>query len=79
MTNPEKANQLSSEDQHQLARWRLVLGRVAEEQGVACGSDERCQRIEDLVGFLFDPEASSEGGRGDRQGGPGGHSLSIPD
>ena len=78
MANSAKPDPLSAEDQHQLARWRLVLGQAAEEQGINCDSDERCQRIEDLVGFLFDPGTSPKN-RADRQGGKGGHSLSVPE
>src|SRR3954464_8319250 len=55
-----------SADPHTLARWRLVLGKVAEGHGIDCGGDAQAERIEQLVGFLFEP--------GDGQGAPGGSS-----
>ncbi len=42
-------------DPHTLARWRLVLGRTAEEHGINCEGEAEAQRIEQLVGFLFEP------------------------
>ncbi|MCI0359867.1 MAG: VWA domain-containing protein [Planctomycetaceae bacterium] len=68
-------------DQHTLARWRLVLGKSAEECGVSCAGDADCERIEQLVGFLFQPGDSQGGpsGRGGRQGGGGGSELTVPD
>ena len=51
-----------------LTRWRLVLGKAAEEHGIGLGDDEKMQRIEALVGFLF----GTPGGKqkpGDRTGG----------
>lgn len=42
-------------DPHTLARWRLVLGRTAEECGITCQGDGDAERIERLVGFLFEP------------------------
>ena len=53
-------------DPQTLARWRLALGKVAEGHGIDCGGDAQAERIEQLVGFLFEP--------GDGQGGPGGSS-----
>jgi hypothetical protein len=70
-------------DTHNLARWRLVLGKDAEQHQISCVGDGECERVEELVGFLFD-----EGGRGgsnpsrkrQRQGGgPGGHPLTVPE
>ena len=52
-------------DPHTLARWRLVLGKIAEQHGISCGGDDEAERIERLVGFLFEPGAQS-GGREDR-------------
>jgi Mg-chelatase subunit ChlD len=69
-------------DQHTLARWRLVLGKSAEGCGVSCGGDADCERIEQLVGFLFQPgdgEGQGKGGRGGQQGGSGSSVLTVPD
>lgn len=75
-------------DPHILARWRLILGRSAEAQGITCAGDAACQRVERLVGFLFS-EGEGEGAgraggagsgkRGDRHGGTGGPNLTVPD
>ena len=64
-------------DSHTLARWRLVLGQGAEQHNIDCSGDAQCQRIEELVGFLFDkPEEGKDGPRRgrskDRRGGQGG-------
>ncbi|MFT4558636.1 MAG: hypothetical protein ACI92S_004017, partial [Planctomycetaceae bacterium] len=73
------------DDQHMLARWRLVLGRSAESHDITCQGDAEAARIEQLVGFLFDEPGEGSGGGGrarpkSRQGGLGpGHALSIPD
>jgi hypothetical protein len=53
-TAPEPTDPLPN-DPHTLARWRLVLGRTAEECGISCGDDGDAERIEQLVGFLFEP------------------------
>ena len=79
------------DDPHTLARWRLVLGRTAEEHGINCCGSAEAERIEQLVGFLFAP-GGGEGGAGrrgrggsgrgrskDRQGGKGGSQLTVPD
>jgi Mg-chelatase subunit ChlD len=76
------------EDEQTLARWRLVLGKVAEEHGINSGDDERARRIEQLVGFLFEPGGgggrSGRGGRGGRSSsgrsaGSGPSQLTVPD
>lgn len=76
-------DQLSVEDRHTLARWRLVLGKDAERRQISCGGDDQCERIEALVGFLFDETQSPGGGKrssGDRTGGTGGgRPLSVPE
>ena len=57
-----------------LARWRLVLGKVAEEHGIDCGGQAEAGRIEQLIGFLFEPGEGGSGGRrrsSDREGGSG--------
>ena len=48
-------------DSHNLARWRLVLGKDAEEHQIQCDGDEQCERIEGLVGFLFGEEGTKVG------------------
>lgn len=84
-----------STDPHTLARWRLVLGKTAEQHGISCGGDGDAERVEQLVGFLFEPGDGAEGaggtsggrgrggsGRGkssSRQGGSGGPQLTVPD
>lgn len=80
-------------DPHTLARWRLVLGKNAEQHAINCAGDGQCQRIEGLIGFLFGEGGEGGGGaagsgRGggsgkgrskDRQGGQGGSVLTIPE
>ena len=81
-------------DPHTLARWRLVLGKTAEQHGINCGGNGDAERIEELVGFLFEPGAGDgtggrgRGGRGGRggggrssgrAGGSGGPQLTVPD
>ncbi len=71
-----------SPDPHQLARWRLVLGKDAEAHNIGCGGDAACQRVESLVGFLFDDRTPGGGGGqgGERSGGgPAGHPLTVPE
>ena len=55
------------DDPNTLARWRLVLGKIAEEHGIGCEGNPQAERIEQLIGFLF-----GEGGEGSQ----GGHSPS---
>jgi Mg-chelatase subunit ChlD len=68
-----------------LARWRLVLGQSAEACQVSCAGDEQCERVEQLLGFLFaapspGEEPGSPGTRRPRQrsGGRGGSVLTVP-
>lgn len=56
--------QLDDTDRHTLARWRLVLGKTAEQHNITCGGDGACQRVEDLVGYLFDPTGTGGGAGG---------------
>ncbi len=58
------------QDPHTLARWRLVLGKVAQAHGISCADQAETERIEQLVGYLF--EGADEPG----QGKGGGHSGS---
>jgi Mg-chelatase subunit ChlD len=73
--------ELSNDSRQMLTRWRLVLGKDAEQQGIciAAGDEQAC-RIEALVGYLF-----AEGGGGaqsqstGREGGLGpGHAMNVP-
>src|SRR5262249_17738537 len=76
-----------SADPQTLARWRLVLGKVAEGHGIGCGGDAQAERIEKLVGFLFEPgDGQGRGGAGrgrrsssDRSAGLGPSQLTVPD
>ncbi|HEX3601011.1 MAG TPA: VWA domain-containing protein [Lacipirellulaceae bacterium] len=71
---------LTSDQRQALTRWRLVLGKTAEQHGITIGDDEEARRIEALVGFLFAPSAA--GGQAqsqDRTGGLGpGHAMNVP-
>jgi uncharacterized protein with von Willebrand factor type A (vWA) domain len=71
-------------DPHTLARWRLVLGKTAEGHGISCEGDGEAERVEKLVGFLFEPGGGGKGGRGggkssDRAGGSGPSQLTVPE
>jgi Mg-chelatase subunit ChlD len=76
---------LSDADRHTLMRWRLVLGKSAEEQGISCAGDGEAERIEQLVGYLFDGgQGNAPAGKGrsksdSRQGGRGASTLTVPD
>lgn len=69
-----------------LTRWRLVLGKAAEQHGIGIGAgDEEAQRIEALVGFLFGDGGGDKGGPGsgksdsDRSASLGpGHAMNVP-
>lgn len=81
------------QDRETLTRWRLVLGKEAEQHGLSCAGNEEAERIEELVGFLFeegDGDGQGQGrgrGRGqrgkgkakDRQGGTGKSTLTVPE
>jgi Mg-chelatase subunit ChlD len=72
-------------DPHTLARWRLVLGQVAESHGISCAGEADAERIEQLVGFLFEPgeddRPEKRGGRrsSDRTGSLGPSQFTVPD
>jgi Mg-chelatase subunit ChlD len=78
MTTP-----VSKEDRQTLSRWRLILGKSAEAHDISCAGDEDCERIEELVGFLFgegEGKPAARGGRSrSRRGGRGGSTLTVPD
>lgn len=73
-----------------ISRWRLVLGKDAERHGLTFSDGEHSgaggagelQRIEELVGFLFEPGAGYGGanqpGQQERQGGPGASTMTVP-
>jgi uncharacterized protein with von Willebrand factor type A (vWA) domain len=72
-------------NEHLLARWRLVLGEEAEEHGIGCGGDADAERVEQLVGFLFqegeaEGDEDADGGKRpkDRRGGKGSSQLTVP-
>jgi hypothetical protein len=69
-----------SPDPHTLARWRLVLGQAAEAHGISCAGQADAERVEQLVGFLFEP-VKGKGSRRtqDRSGGRGPSQLTVPD
>jgi Mg-chelatase subunit ChlD len=89
----EETTECLGTDPHTLARWRLVLGRTAEQHGINCDGAGEAQRIEQLVGFLFEPSGDGQcgapGARGrsgkgrgktnDRKGGLGPSQLTVPD
>src|SRR4051794_14540624 len=66
-------------NEHILARWRLVLGKDAEPHGIGRGGDEQLERIERLIGFLFQ-ECDGQGDKvKDRRGGKGASQLTVPE
>ncbi|HEY9731530.1 MAG TPA: VWA domain-containing protein [Drouetiella sp.] len=78
---------LSDSERHTLARWRLVLGKSAEQHGISCGDDEACAAVAPLVGYLFGDDGEelglgpAQGGSGKsktRRGGKGRSQLTVP-
>lgn len=73
--------ELNAAQRATLTRWRLVLGKEAERHGLSIpGGDAASERIEALVGFLFDETApGAEKPPKDRRGGRGpGHAMNVP-
>lgn len=74
-TNPQP-------DRQTLARWRVVLGKTAQQHGITCDGQAEYERIDELVGFLFGEGEGASGGTkpgGGREGGlGGGHALTVP-
>jgi Mg-chelatase subunit ChlD len=75
----------TNQQRQSLTRWRLVLGKTADEHGIHLDDgDEQAQRIEALVGFLFGDGGGASGGgtgtsQGNRAGGTGpGHAMNVP-
>jgi Mg-chelatase subunit ChlD len=80
-TNKQQAP-VQTHDPHTLARWRLVLGKSAEAHGITCTAIAEAERIDQLVGFLFeggDGVAPGGAGRhGQRTGGGGPSQMTVP-
>jgi Mg-chelatase subunit ChlD len=70
---------LTNDERKTLTRWRLVLGKTAEQHGICIGGDdEESRRIEALVGYLFGPSNGDDPPK-DRTGGLGpGHTMNVP-
>jgi Mg-chelatase subunit ChlD len=70
------------DDPHTLARWRLILGMVAEQHGINCAGNSEAERVEQLVGYLFEPGEEGKhctGGRSSsRAGGTGASQFTVP-
>jgi Mg-chelatase subunit ChlD len=69
------------QDSQTLARWRLVLGQAAEAHGISCADQADADRIEQLVGFLFesgDGQGTGGGPSSDRSAGLGPSQLTVP-
>jgi Mg-chelatase subunit ChlD len=73
---------LTSDQRQTLTRWRLILGKTAEQHGIGLGGDEAAARIEALVGFLFEQSngsGASASKSNDRTGSKEpGHAMNIP-
>lgn len=72
------------QDPHTLARWRLVLGKVAEAHGISCTGQADAERVEQLVGFLFETgegqwPSKGSGRSADRSAGLEPSQLTVPD
>jgi Mg-chelatase subunit ChlD len=74
---------MSIDDADLLARWRLVLGKSAEAHQITCSGNAELSRIEQLVGYLFEPGMGEGEGEADksksRAGGRGSSQLTIPE
>jgi Mg-chelatase subunit ChlD len=61
---------VSDADREMLARWRLALGKTAEECGIDIGmSQEEARRVEGALGFVYDEQ---------KGGGSGPSRLDVP-
>ena len=58
---PPPAKALSPEDQAHVSRWRLVLGKVAEQQGLTLGNDPREASAQQAIDFVFDDGSKGAG------------------
>ncbi|MDT8717917.1 VWA domain-containing protein [Clostridium sp. 19966] len=65
------------EDALALNRWRLILGKYAEENISFSHGEQSYEKMSDLLEYLYDREYSEE--RGIRQGGLGPSNLTVPE
>ena len=59
----QPAKELSPEDQAHVGRWRLVLGKVAEQQGLTA-QDEQSRNAQSTIDFVFDDGQKGAGSEG---------------
>jgi Mg-chelatase subunit ChlD len=67
---PRLASLVDPADRAWIARWRLVLGKVAEQRGLTSDGDERAVRAQSAIDFVFDGD--------DRGAGGGDSALTVP-
>lgn len=67
---PPPAKDLSPEDQGWVSRWRLVLGKSAEQVGISCGGDPEASAAQAAIDFVFQGD--------DRGAGSGDSALTVP-
>lgn len=67
---PPPAVVLSPEDQSWVSRWRLVLGKTAEQVGISCRGDAQATAAQGAIDFVFEGD--------DRGAGSGGSALTVP-
>lgn len=70
---PLPAKTLSLEDQAHVARWRLVLGRTAEQKGLSLGEGAQARAACAAIDFVFEEQRNE-----DRGGGSAPTSLTVP-
>jgi len=63
------AKPVSAADQPWVSRWRLVLGKSAEQRGLSCSGDAEALAAQQAIDFVFDE---------DRSAGSGESTLTIP-
>jgi Mg-chelatase subunit ChlD len=68
---PPTAKTLSPEDQAHVSRWRLVLGKTAEQHGIRVSGDPRAADAQAAIDFVFQEEHQ-------RGAGSGGTALTVP-
>jgi len=61
---------LSAEDQGWVSRWRLVLGKTAEQVGISCSGDAQAAAAQAAIDFVFQGD--------DRGAGSGDSALTVP-
>lgn len=67
---PPPAVTLSPEDQSWVSRWRLVIGKTAEQVGIGVGADQRAGAAAAALDFVFQGD--------DRGAGRGDSALTVP-